>query len=83
MDNETLLQQINTHLGYRFHADEMGFHMLTQTRYTKIKRIPAAFFASFDGKKFFKVTCEEIPFTQLPEKEQENLAQCLESENQE
>lgn len=69
MDKNELLQEINTNLGYNFEPDLYGFNMLTHTRYTKVNSIPAAYFASLDKTKVYKITCEEVSISDLPEKE--------------
>ena len=73
MNKDELLQVINTDLGYNFESDLYGFNMLTHTRYTKIQSIPAAYFASLDKTKVYKITCEEVSIDDLPQKELETF----------
>lgn len=77
MTPEKVLEWINTNLGYRFHAEDYEFCMLTHTRYLNLPGINAAYYASLDGKKVFKVTCEEIDVSSLPKEESKELKEAL------
>ncbi len=73
MNKDELLQVINTDLGYNFESDLYGFNMLTRTRYTNVNSIPAAYFASLDKTKLYKITCEDVSVSDLPNQELETF----------
>jgi hypothetical protein len=49
----------------------MGYAALTRVRYRDITTIDAAYFASADKTKLFRITCEEITEADLPIEEKE------------
>jgi hypothetical protein len=73
MTANELLCELNAALGYNFEEHELEIIMLTHTRYTKIKSIAAAYFASGDKTKAYKMTVEEIPLAALPKAERKEL----------
>lgn len=69
MNAKELLSELNTALGYNYEEHEIDAIMLTHTRYTKNTSLDAAYFASGDKTKVFKMTIEEIPAANLPDTE--------------
>lgn len=73
MTANELLSELIAALGYNYEEHEIDAIMLTHTRYTKTKSLKAAYFASGDKSKVFKMTIEEIPLANLPNEEKREL----------
>lgn len=73
MNANELLSELNTALGYNFEEHELDAIMLTHTRYTKNTSLKAAYYASGDKSRFFKMTMEEVKLADLPKEERREL----------